>query len=408
MDEMRAGLSPPARLVPILLKQPQSRDQIDGSDDGAGGWIKRLVGQRAQFGITRIGSITRLDRIDVPVVQVVRPLSLSNAVSQGKGSTWMQAAASAMMEAIESWAGENILPERLRHASADNLGPGIRACYEPWLAGEASDDWDRRPLSWLDGWDLFTGRTMPVPAALVDTVYTLPSPHPILFPRTTTGLGAGRTFVQAVLQAGLEVLERDAIAEAHRTPHFFDLHQMSLPDGGSGPCADLLARVREADLLCGLWQAPAVHDLPVYWCHLMERGPPHELVPLPSEGFGCGPTHEEAVRKAVLEACQARATAIAGAREDLTRQHYPDSYDRAHLAEWREQLSAPRRLRMFPAAEPAGEACDETRLEQALEGLRQAGAEAAIIVPLLSDRESEIHVVRLVAPPLRLNPRAST
>jgi len=295
----------------------------------------------------------------------------------------------------------------LSHTTAASLGAGIRALYEPWLAREASDEWDRRPLPWLEGWDLFTGRTIPVPAALVDTLYTLPSPHPIMFPRTTTGLGAGRTFVQAVLQAGLEVLERDAIAGAHRTPHFFDLHQTSLPDGGSGPCAGLLARIREADLLCGLWQAPAAHDLPVYWCHLMERGPPQELVPLPSEGFGCALTHEGAARKAVLEACQARATAIAGAREDLTRRHYPGTYDRAHLAEWREQLSAPPRLRIFPAAEPEVEASEERRMDRVLEGLRRAGAEAAIVVPLLSDRENELHVIRLVAPPLRLNPRAS-
>jgi ribosomal protein S12 methylthiotransferase accessory factor len=45
-------------------------------------------------------------------------------------------------------------------------------------------------------------------------------------------------------------------------------------------------------------------------------------------------------------------------------------------------------------------------LAHVLDALREAGARAAVVVPLFSDDEAEIHVVRLVAPPLRLNPRA--
>ena len=405
---MRSGLAPSASSVPDLLRQQNGDNWDEGAIGMSGAWIRRLIRSRRHIGITRIGSITRLDRIGVPIVQAVRPLSLSNAVSQGKGLTWAQATASALMESMESWAGENIPPERLRSATAESLGASVRALYRPWLETDAPEVWDRRPMTWLDGWDLFTDRRMPVPSALVDTVYTLPSPHPVMFPRTTTGLGAGRTLTQAVVHAGLEILERDAISQAHRIPHFFDLHQISLPDDGSGPCAYLLSLIRHAGLLCGIWQAPANHDLPVYWCHLMERGPPQELVPLPSEGFGCDWTHEGALIRAVLEACQARATAISGAREDVTRLHYPDFHDRPHLAEWREQLSSPWRLRIFPSGRLRSEASDAARLDRVLDSLRLAGASAAAVVPLLSSSENEVHVVRLVAPPLRLNPRAGS
>jgi ribosomal protein S12 methylthiotransferase accessory factor len=388
-----------------LLRPPSSRH--DKSPTGAtGAWVRRLIGRRRDFGVTRLGSITRLDRISVPIIQAVRPLSLSNAVSQGKGLTWPQAAASALMEAIESWAAENIPRERLVSAIAESLGAAVRSLYEPWLVKDAPTDWHSRPLTWIEGWDLLADRTMPVPVALVDTIYTLPSPHPVMFPRTTTGLGAGKTFAPAVIHAAMEVLERDAIAQAHRTPHFFDLHQTSLPAKGDGPCGELLASIRNAGLLCAIWQAPAAHALPVYWCHLMERGPPDELVPLPSEGFGCDWTHEGAVTKALLEACQARATAISGAREDLTRLHYPDLHDRAHLAEWREQLSTPWRLQDFPSDGHDIDTPDGFDLAHVLDALREAGARAAVVVPLFSDDEAEIHVVRLVAPPLRLNPRA--
>lgn len=401
---MRAGLAPPASVVPELLMQHDTGRQ-ESQSGAPEAWLRNLIARRGEIGITRLASIARLDRVGIPIVQVVRPLSLSNAVSQGKGLTWPQATASAMMETIESWAAESIPPERLISATTESLGHVVRDLYAPWIVDEASTDWPRHPLTWISGWDLFAGSVTPVPSALVDTVYTLPSPHPILFPRTTTGLGAGRTMAQAIIQAGLEVLERDGIAQAHHVQNFFDLHQTSLPDCSEGACGELVAAIKKADLLCGIWQAPTNHDLPVYWCHLMERGPPHELVPLPSEGFGCGRTHEDSVLKAILEACQARATAISGAREDLTRLHYPAIHDRSHLAEWRQQLAEPWRLRVFPDEDRHPEMSDAHQVERVLEALRIAGARAAVVVPLLSDHGSEVHVVRLVAPPLRLNPR---
>jgi ribosomal protein S12 methylthiotransferase accessory factor len=245
---------------------------------------------------------------------------------------------------------------------------------------------------------------MPVPAALVDTVYTLPSPHPRLFPRTTTGLGAGRTFRAAVLHAGLEILERDAIAGAHRTRDFFDRWQTDpvpiMTDSG----AALLTRIRTAGFVCGFWQAPAPHRFPVYLCHVMEQGPSQELAPLPSEGFGCAATHASAMEKALLEACQARLTAISGAREDITRRYFPHDHDRKLLADWREQIATPRRIRRLNDP-PVPDGLDPLCPDGILEALRQAGATAVIVVPLLSDPDLEVHVVRVVAPPLRLDPR---
>lgn len=69
----------------------------------------------------------------------------------------------------------------------------------------------------------------PVPLAVVDTVYTVPSPHPAIFPRTTTGLGAGTNLTRGIVHAGLEILERDAVARAHAMPHFFDRRRIKPP-----------------------------------------------------------------------------------------------------------------------------------------------------------------------------------
>src|SRR5512142_2615893 len=60
--------------------------------------IRKLM---ARMGITRLGNITGLDRIGIPVAVAVRPNSRSVSVSQGKGLDLSQAMASALMEACE-------------------------------------------------------------------------------------------------------------------------------------------------------------------------------------------------------------------------------------------------------------------------------------------------------------------
>jgi ribosomal protein S12 methylthiotransferase accessory factor len=312
----------------------------------------------------------------------------------------MQAAASALMEELEVWAAEAILPAATRTATMDELGPEVATLYSSVLAPEAPSDWRKTPLCWLQAVDLLTGREWPVPAALVDTVYTVPSPHPRIFPRTTTGLGAGLTMGNAILQGALEILERHGVSRAHATPQFFDLHQID-PDSVRGALGSrVLNLVRAAGLLVGIWQVRASHDLPIYWCHVMESAGSSELAPLPAAGYGCDLTHDGALAKALMEACQARLTAISGAREDITRAAYPTSFDRDHLAAWRDQLQSPARARALARER----AVDSAPLDAAIVALEREGARAVLVVPLHQDQMVGICVVRLVAPPLRSAP----
>jgi ribosomal protein S12 methylthiotransferase accessory factor len=132
----------------------------------------------------------------------------------------------------------------------------------------------------------------------------------------------------------------------------------------------------------------------------MEPGDGSELAPLPAAGFGCDGTHEGALTRALLEACQARLSAISGAREDITRRAYPASYDRDHLASWRQHLLNPARaLRFEQDASPRDLSCEDL-----VEALKHAGARAALVVPLHEDAETGICIVRVVAPPLRPAP----
>lgn len=352
--------------------------------------LSSLMRRRADFGITRVGSVTRLDRLRLPVVQAVRPLALSNAVTQGKGLDVTGAALSALLEGLETWAAEQ--------------APARAGAPRPPDDGE-SDLWghlwpegdEQATVRWIDGVDLLDGSTLAIPLALVDTVYTLPSPHPHWFGRTTTGLAAGPSLRHAVVHASLECLEREARWRALRRPHFFDRHQIDL-SGAPAPVSGLLERLAQAGLVAGAWRVPA--PLPVYWCHVMEDGRGDELAPLPAEGFGCDLTESGALGRALLEACQARLTAIASAREDVSSDLYAPGVDREELASWRVVLTG---AGAAIPPDPGSSAGD--RLGIVLDALRAFGARRVVAVPLAQRPDIPLAVVRVVAPPLHANPR---
>ncbi len=67
-----------------------------------------------RLGITRVGVLTGLDVVGIPVAAAYRPNSRSIAVHQGKGRTPAAAKVSAVMEAAECWHAETAdLPLRL-------------------------------------------------------------------------------------------------------------------------------------------------------------------------------------------------------------------------------------------------------------------------------------------------------
>jgi ribosomal protein S12 methylthiotransferase accessory factor len=388
-----------AALGPRLERELAACDDFRGRDPAATERLVRaLFSRRRDFGITRLGSLTRLDRAGVAVAQAVRPLSLSNAVSQGKGASDSEAAASALMEALECWAAERIVPERI--AAARDLGSEVRNLWAGCRVHGFDAGWDQLQIGWVGGYDLLTGRVLPVPAAMVDTVYTLPSPHPVAFPRSTRGLAAGPTMLAAIIHAGLEVLERASVAGAMRYPRSYPQLRID-PASVGGPLASaVLGKLEAADLVAGIWLVAVDHDLPVFRCEVIETERHREIAPMPGEGFACDFTHDRALASALLEAAQARVTALAGAREDITRTWYPERYDRVALEARRRSFRSTDETAALPPdrAEPAS---GVAALGAVLDALRVAGGQAALAVPLWGCSDPDVAVVRLVVPPLR-------
>jgi ribosomal protein S12 methylthiotransferase accessory factor len=391
-----AAAEVPERLTRDLQRQAGRERTVRSTED----LVSSVLAMRRRFGITRLGSLTRLDRAGVCVAQAVRPMSLSNAVSQGKGLLQIEAAASALMESLEAWAAETVPPERIATARAVDMPDGIRDLYAGCVVYGFDAGWDRLPLGWIEGYDLLADRVVPVPTALVDTAYTSPSPHPVAFPRSTTGLAAGTNLLAAILHAALEVLERASLAEAGRRPRSLPLRQVDLASVDGPLAAEMLERLAASDLVAGIWLVETEHDLPVFKCHVIEGDGHREIAPMPGEGFACDFTNDSALAKALMEAAQARVTALAGAREDITRLSYPESFDRAGLASWRAELLSSRDAIALPPEREAPES-GLAALKTVLDALKSAGAKAAIVVPLYSDGDPELEVVRVIAPPLR-------
>lgn len=364
------------------------------------GLVRSIFAARREFGITRLGSLTRLDPGGICVAQVVRPLSLSNAVSQGKGRTLIDAAASALMESLEAWAAERIDSTRVWRASARDIGEEVCNLYSKAVVNGFDFAWDQLPLAWVRGYDLFSGAVHPVPLMLVDTVYTDPSQHPVAFPRSTTGLAASTNLISAIVHAGLEIIERDCVASAQRRRWTHRERRIDPASINGLLSKEILAGIASADLVAGIWLVSTEQGLPVYRCQVIEGEKHREIAPLPGEGFGCEFSHDSALAKALMEAAQARLTTIAGAREDLTRSAYPQDHDRERLSKLRHELRSPSGAIAMPS-DSAGPTTHEAMLATITAALKASGAKAALVVPLFSADVPKVEVVRLVAPPLR-------
>jgi ribosomal protein S12 methylthiotransferase accessory factor len=250
----------------------------------------------ARFGVTRVARVTGLDRCGVEVCAAVRPRGHVLQVSQGKGLTLAQARWSAVGEAIELAAAEQVDPARLRYGRA----PAGSA----WAVGPER-------IAWVEGADLESGARELVPA---QEVYCPaaggPWLGPISLPWRSNGLGFHPTSRRAAVAHGVhEVLERDALARV--LPHGWTA-EAALPRLAPAPA--LALRLERRGFAVFLFDLSA-GCRPVAGALLfdLEGGP----VPL-TAGYACREDFGAAATAALLEAAQSRLTEIHGAREDVT------------------------------------------------------------------------------------------
>ncbi|WP_158266792.1 YcaO-like family protein, partial [Alsobacter soli] len=266
-----------------------------------------------RMGVTRVGALTGLDTLGVPVCFAARPNSRSIAVHQGKGLTLAGARISALMEAAETWHAEDVLaPVRLARA-ADLRAAGLACAWRGLPLARAFDD--HQPIPWVAARDVATGGEVLVPLEAVSSDYTAEAEQRFggYFEATTNGLASGSTVAEALAHGLCEVIERDAVAlwrlrEGHREPAL-DLDRIQDPG-----CRWLLERFASAGVRVRLWDATSDAGVPTYLALAVDAG---ETATDPEVGSACHPSPVAAMVKALAEAAQARTTWIAGARDDF-------------------------------------------------------------------------------------------
>jgi YcaO-like protein with predicted kinase domain len=358
--------------------------------------LARFRGFAVEMGITRLGNITGLDRIGIPVAVAVRPNSRSVSVSQGKGLDLTQAMTSALMEAVEGF-------------HAEEVGKGRRAPYrelaahgrvvDPDMLSRTGQAFDIDvPIHWLEGVDLLRQEPCWVPAEIVHTDYTQPLDG--YFLAGSNGLASGNHLVEALSAAICELIERDAVAVwsasgiRARAQRSLDVASIDDPD-----CLALLAKYDDAGIAVRLWNVTTDIAVAAFVCDICDLSV-HEPRRLRHfHGAGCHPDRAIALARALTEAAQTRLTYITGIRDDLLPVEYeePPTADvvDALLDALREE-SEPHRFHEVPTFTADDLSQD---LRQELECLRSAGI-ARVVAIDLTRPDFGIPVVRVVIPGL--------
>lgn len=290
----------------------------------------RIAPLARAIGVTRLGDITGLDRIGIPLFQAVRPLARSLSVSQGKGATPDAARVSALMEAIEVDHAERITPDHHGAASPDEASVWAHVAR----AEKQAEDFDPgRPRGWIDADDLVSGRRLRIPFGLISMDFTAPI-GPDTWPNTN-GLASGNHLIEAQVSALCEVIERDAHARwLARTPARRGATAIARHSIDSRLARALLARVARAQLDVTLWDMTGPHGIATIGCALIERGAGSAMLLPPAFGSGSHPDAEVALSRAITEAAQTRGTMLAGAREDIGFASYEDPPGRRFGMAW--------------------------------------------------------------------------
>ncbi|MES0071816.1 YcaO-like family protein [Mesorhizobium sp. M0058] len=343
-------------------------------------------------GVTRLVNLTGLDTIDVPVWSCVRPNSRSLAVSFGKGLTHGQAQASAMMEAMESAFAEDRQTLVNLFASVGELErQGINTVPLQALSRCRFHHVDREAqLGWVRGTSLKTREEVLAPFELIGLDYTK-SALSAAFRMSTIGLGAGRTWQDAVCHAILELIEHDAVAILELIPALADaLPAERYRPGFSERLDEALELFKPAGIEPIFRSVSSQIGIPVAMCsipRLSAMGPDRTCA-----GFAARESLEDAALAALLEAAQVRMTIIAGARDDLKWSDYQQA---GHFFD-----PAPA---LVPSADNSplfGVAREKPptklTLQEILRRLGQAGIDNLYAFPLTRAGDP-IHVVRVLA-----------
>ncbi|HEY0121526.1 MAG TPA: YcaO-like family protein [Rhizobium sp.] len=357
--------------------------------------FRRIEPCLAAHGITRLGRLTGLDKIGIPVWQAVSPNARSIVINQGKGIADIDAKVSAAMEALErTVAGaphiSTVVSNRNRLLAAGHHADPLPSL----IAMGQADIGDDEEIAWVEGYDLIAERNVWVPFEAITLDRTASKSR---FWQSSDGLASGNVLPEAILHGLLERIERDAEALWEVSEPKLRLNTCVDPLSFGDPVLDgLMVKIAAAGLTLRLFDDTSDIGIPVFYALL---GPAeisrmqHVRYLDVTAGSGAHPSAVRAVIRAVTETAQSRLTFISGARDDIDTETFerqlPDSLRRYFDA-------TPKPSVRCETALPRGTAA---LLYLVIDRLKQANINSVIAVSL-ADPSLPFAVAKLLVPQL--------
>jgi YcaO-like protein with predicted kinase domain len=267
-------------------------------------------------GITRVADISRLSPTPFPVYQSCRPrLYLSadygqNSGSQGKGAAATQARISCLMEAIECYCMEPRVPELVRASWSYLSRHRLTVRPERFIQRATPPLHADEPLMWTPAYSVRLQREIYVPAEAVYFPF-IPAYYDTRagFISGSNGLASGATYLEAVIHAMYELIERYYVSRMEAgTLTVEALHEYEVKDAGLQTALDPARS--DCSIQLYAFFLPGLRSLPMIRACLISGDTFYS-------GWGCSATVDISISRAVSEALQCRATHISGSREDM-------------------------------------------------------------------------------------------
>jgi len=276
-------------------------------------------------GVTRVSDITHLDRIGIPVFNVLRPSVDGYTAAHGKGFTKTAARLSAAGESLERWYATRVsipsfrgtwneLTAKYPMVPPERLAPTPHSFFHKDLE-----------IPWALGWDIVRQEEVPLPLELIRLSPGGPDSallnldEGLLFQCSSNGLACGAHFLEAVSQALLEVVERDSVTACTMGSRGKGLpgpvFRAALPETVPFPkVQELFEKIRSADIEFLLCDNGTDVRVPTWNCYLFDMEDAEGIGGV-AHGMGSSLDHETAMIRAVTEAVQGRCVFLSGVRD---------------------------------------------------------------------------------------------
>lgn len=355
------------------------------------------------FGITRVGLLTGLDVLSIPVAFATRPNSHTLSVFQGKGIDNEAAMASAAMEAIETRIAE-IEPSDLMLASVE----GMKADRAPVIdldnvARCAPEEIGSNPIPWCTGLDILSGKTVFVPWWLVGLDHR--GVRPSGFEQSSDGLASGNTPSEAVLHGLCELVERDAWALAQlKSPEKLREGRIDPAAFGDAVIDVMTERIARAGMRLLLLNMTTDIGVPAFLAVIVPGNLSDRVDARWSHvcgGCGCHPDPVRAALRAITEAAQSRLTAIAGSRDDFSPRIYQRLDRSVAMRQLVELCDADGKLKSFAECHQRPATIQDC-IHHIAGRLEKKGIEQIVVVPF-HHSALPVSVVRVIVPGLEVD-----